>query len=117
MLAAPAVSIIPSPSTQPQHRQQHGHARGGDSSHVVNLRQVLDTPTLREGSLLVDLFLDFISGKHDTLDDLMDTYVYGNVKNDKAVGKAVAASLFKAAGKVNVPVPAVLHHNKAGALR
>ena len=103
--------------TQPQDRHQQQHARGGDSRHVVNLRQVLDTPTLREESLLVDLFLDVISGKHDTLDDLMDTYVHGNVKNDKAVGKAVAASLFKAAGKVNVPVPAVLHHNKAGALR
>lgn len=82
----------------------------------VNLRNLIDTPTLHESSMVVDWLLDWVSGKHDGLDDFLDKYVYASVPDDKAVGKEAVARLLQAAGKVDIPIPPVLHITKAGAL-
>jgi len=101
----------------PRSSRQTAPQRGG----TVNLRQVLDTPTLHQGSVVVDRLLDGISGHYDALDDLLDKWVYARVSgdddDDRAVGRALVASLLRAAGKVEVPVPPSLLHQKAGALR
>lgn len=102
---------------QRQRRDDDSDIDGPAAMVKINLRQLLDKPTLHESSAIVDWLLDFVSGKHDGLDDFMDKYVYANVPNDRDVGKFAVERLLKVAGKVNLPVPLVLYQNKAGALR
>jgi hypothetical protein len=77
-------------------------------SGAVNLRRLLDTPSLREGSALVDRILDFIGGHYDGLDQVVDKFIYANVDDETAVGKAFASTLLRASGKVNIPIPSKL---------
>ncbi len=43
-----------------------------------NLRQYLDRPFVYELSIHLDVLLDYISGRHEILDDFMDQYIYHN---------------------------------------
>lgn len=72
----------------------------------VNLRQLLDTPTLHEGSYVIDNFLEWISGRSDGLDGFLDKVVFANVPDsgERAVSRTFVKFLLKMAGHVEVPV-------------
>jgi len=97
---------------------------GGDAASTfdarstsVNLRQLIDTPTLHQGSVVIDRLLDWVGGKHDGLDDALDKFVYAKVPShdDRAVSRALVAYLLQKAG--GVEIPRSLLQNKAGVLR
>lgn len=106
-------------STSDDHETAHGNDDMLNIPHpnqqppsMNYLRHWLDSATLHESSILVDWFLDWISGKVDGLDDFLDRRVYAKVPNDKAVGKSVADLILQIASRI--PVPPIVHRNKAG---
>ena len=59
----------------------HGHAAAAAvnaGAKFDNLRQYLDRPCMYELSIYLDVLLDYISGRHEILDDFMDQYIYNN---------------------------------------
>ena len=60
----------------------HGHAAAAAAVNAGatfdNLRQYLDRPCMYELSIYLDVLLDYISGRHEILDDFMDQYIYNN---------------------------------------
>jgi len=80
---------------------------------TINLRQVLDTPLLKEMEQWVDVALDHVGGHFDTLDQLVDKVA----AEDTSVGRALISKLQTLAGKVEVPNTWSKVPSKAGMLR
>ena len=85
-------------------------------SSTINLRQVLDQPTLHEWSVVVDRFLDWVSGRNDSLDELLDQWVYAHVPSetddDRVVGRKLVSLLLREAGRVEIPAALLQQRHK-----
>jgi hypothetical protein len=66
---------------------------------TCNLRQVLDTPLLKESSKWIDSVVDMMSGYNDALDRAVDKLA----AQDLSVGQAVVSMIQNLAGKVELP--------------
>lgn len=80
---------------------------------TLNLRQVLDTPLLKEVETWVDAAIDLVGGHFDTLDQLVDKLA----ADDSSAGKALVTKLHTLAGKVEIPNLWAKVPTKAGILR
>lgn len=79
----------------------------------INLRQVVDTPLLKEVAQWVDAALDRVGGHVDSLDQLVDSLA----ADDTSVGKTLIAKLQSLAGKVELPNIWAKVPTRAGILR
>jgi hypothetical protein len=80
---------------------------------TLNLRQVMDTPLLKEMERWIDAALDHVGGHFDSLDQLVDKLAADN----SSVGKALMSKLQTLAGKVEIPNVWAQVPTKAGILK